>query len=568
MITFQSIKMKNFFSVGNIPIEIQLDKSPTTAIMGKNGEGKSSCIVDSIFFACFGKPFRNINIPNVVNSINNSDCLVELFLKSGSKYYRIVRGLKPKIFEIYENDVLLDQDAHSKDQQNYLEEVILNGMNERIFKQIVIMGSASYVPFMQLTSAARREVIEELLDIKVFSNMLDLAKVQLTLIKENLTSLDNNIVLINEKINIHEENQKRINVDVEGKKKDIEKKIKFENEDIGVLNKEISDMSIKKTSYAQKYLNFDIVSTTRKGFEHDSIEYKNHIKSATKTIDFFTNNEECPTCSQHIDENHKQGLLFTSQKELDTHQKCLELTKEQIDKHDVILETLNKVKLIMDKIDNDIYKKQTEISTKQKFIGQLQNELNKSGNTNKVMVDNVEHLKKDLTSLKDKRIKVLEERQYYEVISMLLKDGGIKSKIINQYIPVFNKIINEYLVKFGLPIEFTLDNEFNEVIKSRYRDKFQYNNLSQGEKSRVDLALLFAWRNISKSKNTLNVNLLIFDETVDSSLDGSATDELLNILTNMDKNTNVFVISHKTNLEDKMSSVLRFEKKGNFTVVV
>jgi DNA repair exonuclease SbcCD ATPase subunit len=568
MITFQKVIIKNFFSVGNTPITIDLNNSPTTAVVGTNGCGKSSCIVDSIFFACFGSPFRNINIPNVINSINSSDCLVELFLKSGTKNFKIIRGLKPKIFEIYENDVLLDQAAHSKDYQEYLETTILNGMNSRIFKQIVIMGSASYIPFMQLTSAARREVIEELLDIKIFSNMLDLAKVHLTMIKEILTGLDNDVNLINEKISIHEENKKRLEVDIDIKKRDIEKKIRFENEDIEILNKEIVEMSVKKSSFAQKYLNFDVISTTRKGFEHDSIEYKNHIKSASKTIDFFTNHQECPTCSQQIDENHKKGLLFTSQKELDAHQQCLKLAKEQIDKHDVILETLNKVKLIMDKLDNDIFKNQTEISTKLKYIAQLQKELNQSSNTSKVMVDNVEHLKKDSVGLKEKRIKVLEERQYYEVISNLLKDGGIKTKIIRQYIPVFNKIINEYLTRFGLPIEFTLDAEFNEVIKSRYRDKFQYNNLSQGERQRVDLALMFSWREIAKSKNTLNTNLLIFDETLDQSLDETATEELINILLGMDKKQNIFVISHKTNLDNKMRSVLKFKKNGNFTTLV
>lgn len=567
MLTFLEVKIKNFFSVGNIPITISLNSSPTTAVIGKNGEGKSSCILDSIYFACFGVPFRNCNIPNVVNSINNSDCVVELDVKSGTKSYKIIRGLKPKIFEIYEDGKLIDQDAHSRDYQQFLETKVLQGLNQRIFKQIVVLGSADFVPFMKLPAAARREVIEELLDIKIFSNMLDIAKARLLVIKETLTEMDNGILLVQEKITLHEENQKRIETDIDIKRRDLEKKIYNENEDITTLNKEIASISEKKKSYVEKYTNYDTVVTSRKELEKQHIEFANHIKSANKMIDFFTKHEDCPTCSQHIDEAHKQGLLFTSQKDQDTYQKCLDLSMEKINKQDVIIDTLNKVKLNIDKFDKDIYKKQTEISTKQNYISQLQKEINQTNKTTKVVTTDIENLRRSLSQLKDKRLTILEERQYYEVISGLLKDGGIKTKIIRQYIPVFNKLINEYLVRFGLPIDFTLDAEFNEVIKSRHRDKFQYTNLSEGEKSRVDLALLFSWREIARSKNTLNTNLLIMDETLDSHLDLSASDELTNMLLEMGKSTNIFVISHKTDLSDKFSKTLKFEKRGNWTVL-
>ena len=567
MLIFNKVIIKNFFSVGNVPITIMLNKSPTTAVVGKNGEGKSSCILDSIYFACFGKPFRNINIPNVVNSINNSDCVVELFLKSGTKEYRVVRGLKPKVFEIWENDVLLDQDAHSKDYQDHLEKYVLGGMNERIFKQIVIMGSANFTPFMQLPSAARREVIEELLDIKIFSNMLDIVKARLITIKENLVEMDNGIVLVQEKVNIHEENQKRVEIDIEAKRQDIGGKVIRENEDIAVLNKEIADITTKKSVHMEQYKNFDAITLLRKTVDKESIEFANHIKTAKRTIEFFTSHTACPTCTQPIDETHKVGLLFTAQKEFEVQKLCLDKANEKLTGHDAVIKALGKVKLLMEKCDKDIFKKQTEISTKQKYISTIQKEILQTDKTTKAISVDVESLKKSLLQLKEKRIVILEERQYYEVIAGLLKDGGIKTKIIRQYIPVFNKLINEYLVRFGLPIEFTLDAEFNEIIKSRYRDKFQYNNLSEGEKSRVDLALLFAWRQIAKSKNTLNVNLMIFDEVFDSHLDANATEELLNMLLEMDKHTNIFVISHKQNLEDKLRSVIRFEKRGNFTVM-
>lgn len=560
--------MKNFFSVGNVPIEIKLNKSPTTGILGKNGFGKSVCIIDSIYFACFGKPFRNVNVPNVVNSINNSDCLVELHLKSGTKEYKIIRGLKPKIFEIYENGIFIDQSAHSRDQQEYLEKYILGGMNERIFKQIVIMGSANFVPFMQLPSAQRREVIEELLDIKIFSNMLELVKTNLTNIKESLVGMDNEIVLINEKITLHEENEKRIKTDIDIKRRDIQKKIDNENEDIITLNGEITAISEKKKSYMEKYANYDAIMITRKEIDKELIEFNNNLKSANKMLDFFNKHEDCPTCSQHIEETHKKSLLFTSQKDHDAYEKCITLSKEKLAKQDTIIETLNKVKLNIDKFDKDIYKKQTEIGTKQKYISQLQKEINQSSKTTNIITSDIDHLKKNLDQLKNKRLTTLEDRQYYEVIAGLLKDGGIKTKIIRQYIPLFNKLINEYLVRFGLPIEFTLDQEFNEVIKSRYRDTLKYENFSEGEKKRIDISLLFAWRDIARSKNTLNTNLLIFDETMDSSLDTEATDEFIEVLKSMGKDTNVFVVSHKANLEDKMSSVIRFEKRGNFTVIV
>jgi DNA repair exonuclease SbcCD ATPase subunit len=553
--------------VGNTPITIQLDKSPTTVVCGKSGEGKSACLLDSLYFACFGKPMRNINIGNVVNSINNSDCLVELDLKSGAKSYKIIRGLKPKIFEIYEDGKLVDQDAHSRDYQQFLETKVLQGLNERIFKQIVIMGTSNFVPFMQLPSAARREVIEELLDIKIFSNMLDIVKENLSNIKETLVGMDNEIVLVNEKITLHEENQKRVATDIDIKRKDLEKKISNENEDIANLNKEIATISEKKKGYLEKYASYDSIMMARKDIDKECIEFNNNIKSAKKMMDFFTTHEDCPTCSQHIEENHKQGLLFTSKKDYDVYESCLKLAQEKLEKHDTILETLNKVKLIIDKLDKDIYKKQTEISTKQNYISQLQKEINQTHKTTKVISTDIDALKKTFDQLKDKRLTILEDRQYYEIIAGLLKDGGIKTKIIRQYLPVFNKLINEYLIKFGLPVDFTLDQEFNEVIKSRYRDTFQYESFSAGEAARIDLALLFAWREISKNKNTLHTNLLIFDESLDTHLDLSSSEQVISTLLEMGEKMNIFAVSHKTDLSDKFSNCLKFQKHGNFTVM-
>ena len=566
-VNFQKIIIKNFFSVGNNPLTILYNKSPTTAVVGQSGVGKSSIILDSLHFACYGKPYRSVNIPNVVNSINDSDCVVELFVQNGSKEYRIVRGLKPKIFEIYENGNLIDQDAATKDYQEWLETYVLSGMNETIFKQIVIIGSSNYTPFMELPAASRREVIEELLDIKIFSSMLNIVKERISGIKESLTTVDQAIILDEEKIKLHKDSKKKSEEDVSKKIVDLENRIKIENKAIDAILEDVTKINAKRVELVQKYDKFPIVNQKRKDLETSIITLENERNNSTKMLKFFGNTEVCPSCAQNIDHDHKRTLMDEQGNR--TLGLSVEISKLKVDMDsaDVILDALSKIKSNIDLIDRDVYSKHSDINTRKKYIQTLEKDITILQKPNKKVDNNISHLEDDLAKNKKKQIEILEEKQYYDIISGLLKDGGIKTKIIRQYIPVMNKIINEYLTRFSLPVEFSLDENFNEVIKSRYRDKFQYMSFSEGEKSRINSSILLAWRQLSKSKNTLNTNLMVFDETMDTHLDNNGVDDFVSILLELDKNLNIFVISHKPELENKFHSVLRLEKINNFTQV-
>lgn len=564
MIRFESVSCRNFFSVGNIPITIQLDKSPTTLITGSNGSGKSSCILDSVYFALFGKPFRSVNIPQVINSISGGDCVVELKFSTGGKKYLVRRGLKPKIFEIYENDKLVDQDAAARDYQKHLENTILGGVNETVFKQIVVIGSADYRPFMQLPAAARREVIEELLDIKIFSHMMDIVKQKLVLIKESLKDYDYKIELAKEKLDLQLENRKKVREQNKNKKETLLEAIKKEDEEIEKIQTHIQDLLKSKedlVKQCERISEFENKSTESK---NSIIKLNSNIESLEKTLKFFSINDVCPTCQQGIPHTHKESIVNTTKQSKQNFLDFVSEEKQKLDKISKILDIMQKVQLKVNNIDKAIYKHQMEISSRQKYIKNVKKEI-EDIQINLPVEDSTKELEKIFLDLKEQRISVIEEREYYEAISGLLKDGGIKTRIIRQYIPLMNKIINEYLIRFGLPIEFTLDEQFNEVIKSRYRDAFKYNSFSEGEKQRIDLSLLLAWRYIAKSKNTTNTNLLILDETFDSSLDTAATEELLNVLLSQDKGTNIFIISHKNDLSDKLRSQIIFEKHNNYT---
>lgn len=566
MIHFSKISYKNFFSVGNTPIVIQLDRSPTTAIIGGNGNGKST-LIEAIHFALFGKPFRNINKPAVINSINNGHCLVEIEFSVGSSNYKIIRGLKPAKFEIYKDNNLINQDAATKDYQKYLEDTILSGMNEYVFKQVIAIGKANYVPFMQLAAAKRREVIEELLDIKIFSSMLDLMKIKMSEIKDQTKDIESSIVLSEEKLKIQEQHQlekKRNNV---AKKVELEQSLKDTENKIRALNDTIIEKQHKRTKLQDGYKNAPKISDLVRKIELQIATTKTEKQSISKTISFFDGNDSCPTCKQSIDCHHKESIVLPLKEQLESLNVTLNETTDVLVSKQNILKEYEKLGKKIQEIDNEILKAQTEITGLQKFIFSINKDLNQVVSESTADNSMVDALKDELLKLKQKKLDITETKQYYDVVTTLLKDGGIKTKIIKKYIPVMNTLINEFLLKFGLPIQFTLDEEFNEVIKSRYRDTFCYSNFSEGEKQRIDLALLFTWRAIAKSKNTVSTNLLFLDETFDSSLDGEATEELLNILTTMDKTQNIFIISHKADITDKMRSVIEFEKHGNFTKI-
>lgn len=565
MIHFKSITYKNLLATGNQSITIRLDKSPTTLITGQNGAGKST-ILDAIYFCLFGKPFRNINKPLLLNSINESDLETIIEFKANNKNYKVIRGIKPNVFEIYQDGKLIDQSSSVRDYQKHLEDNILGGLNEKVFKQVVIIGSADYKPFMQLRAAERREVIEELLDIKIFSQMLTIAKEKNSNIKSKLKNLDYDIDLLQDKIELREINNKKREKNTETKIKELQKKLKEENEKKKNYETKRQENIDKKLKIEAVLSNFPTVKKQLNDIESEKRNLNSKKNQYEETIEFFEKNDDCPTCRQSIDGSHKKNIVNDSEKEIQFLVENIEKYNDDIKSVKEKIHKLEKMQDIKNKLNESLYKINTEIKYSKKFIEKIEKE-----------IEDIKNIKKDnhkitIGSLKDEkadkeksRKKLLNESDYLDIASNLLKDGGIKTKIIKQYVPIMNKTINEYLIRFGLPVDFNLDESFNEVIRSRHRDNFQYNNFSEGEKQRIDISLLLAWRQIAKDKNTTNTNLLVLDEVFDASLDMNATEELLNILLSMNKTTNIFVISHKSDLEDKLRSHIHFEKHGNFT---
>ena len=512
----------------------------------------------------FGKPFRSVNIPQVVNTISGGDCVVEVTFTVGNKNYLVKRGIRPKIFEIYENGKLIQQDAAARDYQQYLETSVLGGINETVFKQIIVIGSADYRPFMQLTSAMRREVIEELLDIKIFSQMGDIVKSRLSAMKEDLKSLDYSIELTKDKLDIQIQNRKRIREENKNKKEKLLEKYDLESKELQQLKDSKLHVLEEKNTLLESLANYDKLTSDK--LLGDKLLYKLKVSTENieKSVSFYKENDTCPECKQAITEDHKHIMLSSAVEESDKLKKSMQALVEKISGLDTQILDMKKIKDLISDKDKQILKYASDIATREKYLKSIKKEIDEI-TINAPVEDTIKELENYFHDLKLRRISVMEERQYLEAIAGMLKDGGIKTKIIKQYIPVMNKIINEYLNRFALPIEFTLDEQFNEVIKSRYRDTFRYNSFSEGEKQRIDMALLLAWRQIAKSKNTTNTNLLILDETFDSSLDTTATEELLNILLSQDKNTNIFIISHKNDLSDKLRSQITFEKHNNYT---
>lgn len=566
MIIFKKIKFKNFGSFGNKFTEIDLTKSTTTLVCGTNGSGKSFALLDSITFALFGKPFRKINIPQLQNSINTKDCSVELFFEIGSEQYRIKRGLGPKVFEIYKNDKLINQDAKTSDYQDVLEQQIIK-MNYKTFTQVVILGSSSFVPFMQLTAADRRSVIENILDINVFTNMNILLKGKINLAKENLKDLSN-------KIEIHTQK-------IEYQKKIIDKSygitlVEFEN-----ITKEI-EKDIEKKSTLQQQIK--ILSDTILNIDDnllDTLEQENvklqkflaqislKISNSTEDKHFYETQKNCSKCKGEITEETKQKSLQEIDKNLQQFSEASQTFEVKIkENNEKIKELKNQIKnnnTIKDQIKdliNEITIIDISIDHKNKKIQQTDQD--------KIIIEKEKNILNDLSIELNMMIQEKDQKKeeyiQFEQVYDILKDGGVKSKIIKHYLPAMNKNINKYLKTMGFFVQFYLDENFNETIKSRNRDEFSYMNFSEGEKMRIDLSLLLAWREIAKLKNSVNCNLLILDEVFDSSLDSFGTDEVMKLLNTLGVNSNVFVISHKADqIADKFSNVIHFEKKNNFS---
>lgn len=574
MIKFEKVRFKNFGSFGNNWTEIDLDKNKTTLICGNNGSGKSFAFLDSITFALFGKPFRKINIPQLVNSINEKGCVVEIYFSKGSERYLVRRGIGPRLFEIYRNDELLSQDAKSVDYQEVLEQQIIK-MNYKTFTQVVILGSSSFVPFMQLPAADRRAVIENILDINIFSTMNVVLKGKILSLKETIKELNTKLEIERNKINVqrsyidtlekknNEDNDDKMSriKELEDRVGTIDAKIIIEGMQIGTENAEIDSC-----------INMIKTKKDRLKSVQSHISELNTVKKTTqKQIQFFKENSTCPTCSQEINDNWKKDKIIQCNLEIsDADDKIYHSneTLKQIEEHITALETSLEIGR---QRQSEYRAAMKEIENYNKEIQKIKSTLNKS-----VVVDNLEIEKEKLNQLEG-GLRILEEERtvhsedlmYHEFANELLRDGGVKAKIIKYYLPHMNKYINKYLSSMDFFVQFNLDEEFNEQIKSRYRDEFSYMNFSEGEKMRIDLALLLAWREVARLKNSVSCNLLILDEVFDSSLDTGGIDELMKLLKLVSDKANVYVISHKADqLVDKFTNIVSFEKKNNFSKII
>ena len=569
MIYFSKIRWKNLLSTGNTFTEVEFTRSSNTLIIGQNGAGKST-ILDALCFVLFGKPFRKINKANLINSINQSQCVVEIEFSSGQKSYKIVRGIKPNIFEIYCNNELVNQEAKVKDYQEFLERNILK-LNYKSFTQVVILGSASFVPFMQLSAADRRAIIEELLDIQIFSSMNTLVKDHLSSIKDNSKDNKYSMDLTSEKIKLQkhniEEHQKHNEQEIENKKCEISKS-ELQSEqlqnDISLIQKHIENLQFKIEDETK-------VRAKNKNILQMESKLESSISKIEKDIKFFKENDHCPTCTQAISELVKSEKIVEKSSKKNEIQEGLTKLSEDLYRTNVRIEEILEIQKNINKHNNAIGEHNATIRAINTYIGKLNTEVgNLMIRKGSIIDENVKlnELKQELKELLKKQEELSIEKQYYEYAASLLKDTGIKTKIIKQYLPIMNKLINKYLTAMDFFVNFNINENFEETIKSRHRDEFSYANFSEGEKQKIDLALLFTWRQIAKLKNSTNTNLLILDEVFDSSLDASAVELLMNLINEFSTDTNIFVISHKGDqLFDKFRSVIRFVKKGNFSIV-
>ena len=569
MILFEKIRWKNFLSTGNQYTEIGFTQHPTNLIIGTNGAGKST-LLDALTFSLFGKPFRKINKPQLVNSVNEKDCIVEVEFSIGNTDWKVVRGIKPNVFEVHRDGTLLDQSAAALDQQKWFEQNVIK-MNYKSFTQIVILGSSTFVPFMQLTATNRRDVIEDLLDIRIFSSMNNLMKDKIRQVKEDIKVLDLKKESLNDKVkmqtNFIEEIESRGKENIKSKEVRISELLVEENnlmnsnaiieEDVFKLNKEIED----------------VVGATEKLRTLGNLKGKisNKVSTITKEHKFFTQNTVCPTCDQAIEETFRINRITDAQnkaKELQSGYKELEQAINKEEERERQFTTLSKE---ITTLTHGISQNNIKIAGCQRQVRDLESEIqrvtdNLANRTTEN--DKLATFKDNLKTTYDELVQRKDTINYYDFSYSLLKDGGVKSKIIKKYLPLINQQVNKYLQLMDFYINFSLDEEFNETVQSPIHDNFSYSSFSEGEKMRIDLALLFTWREVARMKNSVNTNLLIMDEVFDSSLDGFGTEEFLKIIRFVIKDANIFVISHKESLHDKFADVIRFDKVKGFSRMV
>ena len=565
MIFFKVLRWKNLLSTGNIFTEIDLAKTNNTLIVGENGAGKSS-ILDALTFALFGKPFRKINKPQLLNTITKKELVVEIEFNISSNHYKIVRGIKPTVFEVYQNGILLNQSAEMKDYQEILEKQILK-LNFKSFCQVVVLGSATFQPFMQLPGGQRRDIIEDLLDLQIFTTMNLILKDKMQLNNGDLADIASDQKVVMEKIKI-------IKQHLLEKQNNNEKLVAEKIEIIEDTDKKISDLTDQYHSIGNEIESLqqaieDQPKISKKVNQLSQLRHKIEAKRALldKDINFFLEHEGCPTCKQVIDSDFKSKTIIEKNTEVNNIDVALEDLIKQYEEANTSLDKMMKIQTDI----NDKRIKQSVQSSNIKSLVNYRNQLEKEiKQINKVQEadeeDKMTELEAELNAVADRYNIAMDQKQIFTAAAMLLKDGGIKARIIKQYVPVINKLINKYLSAMDFFVQFELDEEFNETIKSRFRDEFSYASFSEGEKMRINLAILFTWRAVAKLRNSVSTNLLIMDEVMDSSMDSNGTDEFLKILNNLTSDTNTFIISHKTDqLYDKFAHVIKFEKKQNFS---
>ena len=567
MIIFKKLSWKNFLSTGNYKTTLDLTRHETTLVSGENGAGKST-MLDALTYSLFGKSFRGINIPQLVNSINDKDCVVEIEFSIGKDDYKIIRGQKPKIFEIYKNNKLVDQDSKAKDYQKTLEENILK-MSYKAFCQIVILGSSNYIPFMKLSANDRRLIVENLLDIDIFSSMNSVLKTKISESKEKIKDLDYQVELMKNKMEAQEKFIKSIENRSDKTLEKYETEIKSTNEMIDTLDEEIEHLRNQVSGLTNETTEKSNLTQSLQKIRNLNSQIVNKINTIDDDIKFYEDNDTCPTCTQSISENFKSEVVAEKLKKREECEAGIEEMKNQTKDLENSISKINDVLDAIKELENSITDKKSSQRSAKNYLQKLQSEVELANNERQSINEEKSKLKDLALEGKDlvvERMEKMSEKQYFDYASVLLKDGGIKSKIIKHYLPIMNKLINKYLVSMDFFCQFNLDESFDETIKSRHRDEFTYQSFSEGERLRIDLSLLLAWREISRLRNSTNCNLLILDEVFDSSLDAVGTEEFLKLLNTFGNKSNIFVISHKSDsMTDKFQNHIVLEKKNNFS---
>ena len=570
MIVFKKLRWQNLLSTGNQFTELDLNRSSSTLIVGENGAGKST-FIEALTFALYGKPFRNINKPQLLNAITGKGLLVEVEFTIGKKDYLVRRGIKPNVFEIYQNGEMLNQNAGVRDDQEYLEKNILK-LNFKSFGQIVVLGSANYMPFMQLPAQQRRSVVEDLLDIQIFSIMNSLLKDKINSNRSELSDIEYKINLCEQKIELHTKHIETLKTNNDELIEQKQVKIGEHNAAITLHQTTVNGLMTQVEELNQQIVDESKISTRKSKLVQMENSLEDRIRKLNKEIQFFHDHDNCPTCKQGIDHDFKTDTLEKrSGKKVEIEQALVKI-EEEINSTQERLDFISRTNDVIHKFNAAIQSNNQQVAFLQRYINDLNKEIEElvtQGNKIQTDMDNTEQYEKEMKGLNKLRENLTHQKAVHEVAAHLLKDTGIKTKIIKQYVPVMNKLINKYLAAMDFFVNFELDESFNETIKSRFRDEFSYASFSEGEKMRIDLALMFTWRAIAKLRNSASTNLLIMDEVFDSSLDSAGTEEFLKILETLTGDTNTFIISHKGDqLFDRFHSVIKFEKHSNFSRIV